>query len=288
MNSHFNSGPGASLVSVRGLSKIFNARGFLGKKRKIRAVDDVDLEIPRGKIFGLVGESGCGKTTLSRCILYLETPSQGRVVIDGTDLSALSGRALRAIRRKMQIVFQDPNSALNPKMKIKNSISEGLENYGWSPPQRENRVCELLETVGISPDLRNRYPHEFSGGQRQRIVIARALTMNPELLILDEPVSNLDVSVQAQIINLLMDLKKKFNMTYLFISHDLNLTAYLSDYLAVMYQGKIVESGSIETVLTRPVHPYTCRLFGSIPGFNHIALGGSFHGAAAVCSGDSA
>jgi ABC-type oligopeptide transport system ATPase subunit len=287
MNPYFNYGSEGPLVSVCGLSKIFSARGFLGRKRKIRAVDNVDLEIPRGKILGLVGESGCGKTTLSRCMLYLETPSQGQVIIDGTDISVLSGKELRTMRRKMQIVFQDPNSALNPKMKIKNSIGEGLENCGWSLPQRENLVCELLETVGISPDLRNQYPHEFSGGQRQRIVIARALAMNPELLILDEPVSNLDVSVQAQIINLLMDLKKKFNMTYLFISHDLNLTAYLSDYLAVMHQGKIVESGDIETVLTRPLHPYTCRLFGSVPGFNDITAG-SFHKAPDVCSGDSA
>jgi ABC-type oligopeptide transport system ATPase subunit len=276
-----------SLVSIRGLSKNFPSRGLLGRKKNIRAVDNVDLEIPRGKIVGLVGESGCGKTTLSRCILRLEIPDRGRVIFDGADLSALSTGELRLMRRKMQIVFQDPNSALNPKMKIKNSIGEGLENYHWPLSQRENRVCELMETVGISPDMRNRYPHEFSGGQRQRIVIARALAMNPEFLVLDEPVSNLDVSVQAQIVNLLLDLKEKFNMTYLFISHDLHLVSYLSDYMAVMYQGKIVESGSVEALLSCPRHPYTRQLFASVQGFGDDALNG-LREEALVYSGDSA
>jgi len=264
----------SAFVSVSSLTKTFRRPGLAGRHETVTAVDRVDLEIPRNEIFGLVGESGCGKTSLSRALLYLDPPTSGRISLDGQDLSALKGRELRSFRRRMQIVFQDPNSALNPKMRIGDSIREGLENTGYPSSRRNDRVAELLETVGIRPDHRKRFPHEFSGGQKQRIVIARALAISPEFLILDEPVSNLDVSIQAQIINLLLDLKRQFSLTYLFISHDLNLVSYLSDRVGVMYRGKIVETGPAERILENPLHPYTNRLFSSAPGRNRILEAG--------------
>jgi len=246
--------------------KEFYGRGLLARKRAaFRAVDRISFDIEKNTVFGLVGESGCGKTTVSRALLHLDPPTSGEVRFAGTSLENLKGKALRTYRRRMQIVFQDPNSALNPKMRIGASLEEGLINLGVPKPERVRRVEEILETVGISPSHQNRYPHEFSGGQKQRIVIARALTMQPEFLVLDEPVSNLDVSIQAQIINLLMDLKNKLALTYLFISHDLNLVAYLSDRIAVMYRGRIVELGTTEQIMDRPVHPYTLKLFSASP-----------------------
>jgi oligopeptide transport system ATP-binding protein len=254
------------LVEVRNLVKEFYGRGLLARKRgAFRAVDRVSFDIEKNTIFGLVGESGCGKTTVSRALLYLDPPTSGQVRFAGATVGGLSGKALRRYRRRMQIVFQDPNSALNPKMKIGSSLEEGLINLGVSKRERLQRVEEMLEFVGISSSHRNRYPHEFSGGQKQRIVVARALTMQPEFLVLDEPVSNLDVSIQAQIINLLLDLKSRLSLTYLFISHDLNLVAYLSDRIAVMYRGRIVELGSTDQIMQGPAHPYTLKLFSASP-----------------------
>lgn len=257
------------LVEIRKLVKEFYGRGLLTRKRgAFRAVDRVSFDIEKNTIFGLVGESGCGKTTVSRALLYLDPPTSGEVQFAGATIGGLSGKALRGYRRRMQIVFQDPNSALNPKMRIGASLEEGLINLGVSKRERVQRVEEMLELVGISPSHRNRYPHEFSGGQKQRIVVARALTMQPEFLVLDEPVSNLDVSIQAQIINLLLDLKDRLSLTYLFISHDLNLVAYLSDRIAVMFRGRIVELGSTEQIMERPVHPYTLKLFSASPSLH--------------------
>ena len=254
------------LITINNLVKEFGGTTFSAKKNTIRAVDDVTLTIQRNTIFGLVGESGCGKTTLSRALLYLDPPTSGKVIFDGIDLTSVSRKERRSLRKRMQIVFQDPNSALNPKQSILRSIEEGLVNIGYPRKERDKRVQELLDLVGIHPDHRVRYPHEFSGGQKQRICVARALAVEPDFLILDEPVSNLDVSIQAQIINLLLDLKEKLELTYLFISHDLNLISFLSDEIAVMYKGKIVENRSAAEILENPRHEYTLKLFGSAPG----------------------
>ncbi|HAK46663.1 MAG TPA: peptide ABC transporter ATP-binding protein [Spirochaeta sp.] len=266
----------SSFVEIVNLEKTFRGRG-LSKKgaHSFTAVDNISLNIERNSVFGLVGESGCGKTTLSRSVLYLDPPTSGEIKIDGIDLGSLSTSRLRNFRKRIQIVFQDPNSSLNPKMSIENSIKEGLYNLGYASGETgrrqklDQRVDELLDLVGITPGHKKRYPHEFSGGQKQRIVIARALSVEPDFMILDEPVSNLDVSIQAQIINLLIELKEKLSLTYLFISHDLNLVSYLSDRIAVMFKGQIVEAGTVEDLMT-PVHPYTMKLFSSIPGINRI------------------
>ncbi len=256
-------------VDVRNLEKVFKSRKLIKKTASdFRAVDNVSFQIPKDSIFGLVGESGCGKTTLSRALLFLDPPTSGNIIIDGTDISLLNRSSLRRFRHKIQIVFQDPNSALNPKLTIEQSLSEGLENKRYPRDERNGRIDDLLNLVGITPEHKARYPHEFSGGQKQRIVIARALTMEPDFLILDEPVSNLDVSIQAQIINLLLDLKEKLQLTYLFISHDLNLVSYLSDKIAVMYMGRIIEQGRTDEVLNSPVHPYTKKLFSSAPSIS--------------------
>jgi ABC-type oligopeptide transport system ATPase subunit len=267
----------SSFVEIRNLEKIFRGRGLSGKNaNSFTAVDKVSLQIERNRIFGLVGESGCGKTTLSRALLFLDPPTSGDIRIDGVDMGTLSSSKLQQFRKRVQIVFQDPNSSLNPKMSIENSIKEGLKNMGYARGEAlrgkkiDERVDELLDLVGITPAHKKRFPHEFSGGQKQRVVIARALSVEPDFLILDEPVSNLDVSIQAQIINLLLNLKEKLSLTYLFISHDLNLVSYLSDTIAVMYKGKIVESGTTEQIMEKPVHPYTLKLFSAIPGVSRI------------------
>ncbi len=254
-------------IEIKNLVKDFYGRGFLNRRKPaVRAVNHVSFNIERNTVFGLVGESGCGKTTLVRSILYLDPPTSGEIRIDGISLGTLSSRQLRSFRKRMQIVFQDPNSALNPKMRINDSLAEGLVNRGFPAPERNRRIKHLLDLVGIAAAHRSRFPHEFSGGQKQRIVIARALCMEPDFLVLDEPVSNLDVSIQAQIINLLLDLKKELALTYLFISHDLNLVVYFSDRLGVMYQGRLVELASAEEIMSNPCHPYTRKLFSSVPG----------------------
>jgi oligopeptide/dipeptide ABC transporter ATP-binding protein len=257
----------AGLIEVRDLSKRHYQRGLLAKaKGGVLAVDRVSFSVAKGSVFGLVGESGCGKTTLARALLFLDPPTSGDVYFDGVRMGGLSRRELRARRERMQIVFQDPNSALDPKMRVRASVEEGLRNLRVPRLERERRVHELLELVGIPREHAARFPHEFSGGQKQRIVIARALTMDPEFLVLDEPVSNLDVSIQAQIINLLLELREKLSLTYLFISHDLHLVAFLSDTIGVMHQGRLVEMAPTAEIMARPRHPYTVRLFSSVPG----------------------
>jgi oligopeptide/dipeptide ABC transporter ATP-binding protein len=254
------------LIECDEIVKIHRGRGIGGAKHGFKAVDGISLHIDRNQSYGLVGESGCGKTTFARALLYLDPPSSGSIRFDGVKLESLGRREFRKFRKRMQIVFQDPNSALNPKMSIHASLSEGLINRGIGEAERVKRIKDLLDLVGISYAYRNRYPHEFSGGQKQRIVIARALSMEPDFLVLDEPVSNLDVSIQAQIINLLSDLKNEFELTYLFISHDLNLVSYMCDTIGVMFKGKIVEQAPSEILVSSPSHPYTKRLLSSIPG----------------------
>ena len=254
-------------LEIKKLEKLYYGRRLLGRERSaVRAVDGVSLTVERNTVFGLVGESGCGKTSLARAVLYLDPPTSGEVWFNGVLLGGLSSHELRSRRMRMQIVFQDPNSALNPKMRIFDSLAEGLINRGIGVEDRTRRIEKMLDLVGIPAAHRLRYPHEFSGGQKQRIVIARALTMEPDFLVLDEPVSNLDVSIQAQIINLLLDLKKELSLTYLFISHDLNLVGYVSDRIGVMFNGRLVELAATDEMMNNPCHPYTLKLFSSVPG----------------------
>ncbi len=257
-----------NLLEVQGLQKYFPVRrGFFQKIIGwIKAVDGVDFTIEKGKTLGLVGESGCGKSTIGRLILRLMDPDTGRVVFKNQDLCGLDQRELKPLRKNMQIVFQDPFGSLNPRMSVGRSIEEGLRTLGKNgATHREARVKELLDMVGLSPTVFDRYPHEFSGGQRQRIGIARALSVNPDLVICDEPVSALDVSVQAQIINLFRALQKSQDLTYLFIAHDLNVVGYISDMIAVMYLGHIMEYAPAETLFENPRHPYTLALLSAIP-----------------------
>jgi oligopeptide transport system ATP-binding protein len=255
------------LLEVTHLVKEFSRkRGLLAPASIVRAVDDVSFTIDEGETFGLVGESGSGKTTTGRCILRLIEPTSGQVRFKGEDVLSFSRSQLRAARRDMQIVFQDPYSSLNPRMRVGSIVEEPLIIHRvGTRPERKARVAELFELVGLDPSQLARYPHQFSGGQRQRIGLARALALNPSLVIADEPVSALDVSVQAQVINLLMDLQSKLRLTYLFIAHDLRLVRHICSRVAVMYLGKIVEMGETETIFAAPAHPYTRALLSAIP-----------------------
>jgi ABC-type oligopeptide transport system ATPase subunit len=255
------------LLEVRHLTKEFSRRkGFFGKGPVVRAVDDVSFFIERGETFGLVGESGSGKTTTGRCILRLIEPTSGEVLFDGKDVLGLSRGDLRRARRDMQIVFQDPYSSLNPRMRVEDIVEEPLIIHKLgSRAERRDRVKQLFALVGLNPDHLRRYPHEFSGGQRQRIGLARALALNPSLIIADEPVSALDVSVQAQVVNLLMELQERLKLTYLFIAHDLRLVEHICGRIAVMYLGKIVEMGDAAKLFASPRHPYTRALLSAIP-----------------------
>lgn len=255
------------LLEVQHLIKEFGRTGsFLRKGHIVRAVDDVSFSIDEGETFGLVGESGSGKTTTGRCILRLVEPTSGEVRFRGEDVLSFSSSRMRLARRDMQIVFQDPYSSLNPRMRVGAIVEEPLVIHGMgSRAQRRARVEELFTLVGLDPEQRSRYPHQFSGGQRQRIGLARALALNPSLVIADEPVSALDVSVQAQVVNLLMDLQTQLKLTYLFIAHDLRLVRHICNRVAVMYLGKIVERGPTERLFEAPVHPYTRALLSAIP-----------------------
>jgi oligopeptide transport system ATP-binding protein len=256
-----------ALLEVRHLVKEFTRpKGLLGKGPSVRAVDDVSFSIERGETFGLVGESGSGKTTTGRCILRLIEPTSGHVTFDGRDVLGLSRGDLRQTRRQMQIVFQDPYSSLNPRMRVSDIVEEPLIVHRLgSKAERRERVRELFALVGLDPGQLARYPHEFSGGQRQRIGLARALALNPSLVIADEPVSALDVSVQAQVVNLLMDLQQRLKLTYLLIAHDLRLVEHICSRVAVMYLGRIVEIGETPRLFASPQHPYTKALLSAMP-----------------------
>ena len=256
------------LLEVRGLKKYFPIKsGILGRPTNVlRAVDGVSFSISRGETLGLVGESGCGKTTLGRTLLRLIEPTEGSIRFEGVEITSLPREQMRRLRRQMQMIFQDPYSSLNPRMTVGAMIEEGLVIHRiGSRGERKKRVAELLDVVGLSPTVSGKYPHEFSGGQRQRIGIARALALLPKLIVADEPVSALDVSIQAQILNLLIELQGSFGLTYLFISHDLRVVEHVSDRVAVMYLGRIIEMAPSKLLYANPCHPYTRALLASVP-----------------------
>ncbi|MGW1254015.1 ABC transporter ATP-binding protein [Streptomyces sp. NPDC002513] len=258
------------ILEVSGLVKHYPlTRGILFKKQigAVRAVDGVDFTLGRGETLGIVGESGCGKSTLARMLVTLERPTAGAIRYKGEDITRLSGRALKAVRRNIQMVFQDPYTSLNPRMTVGDIIGEPYEIHPEAAPkgERRRRVRELLDVVGLDPEYVNRYPHQFSGGQRQRIGIARALALRPEIVVADEPVSALDVSVQAQVINLLARLQGEFGLSYVFIAHDLSVVRHISDRVAVMYLGRIVETGRDAEIYEHPTHPYTQALLSAVP-----------------------
>jgi len=259
----------SEILSVSDLKRTYEVKksAFSYAKEIVRAVDGVSFQIDKGETLGVVGESGSGKSTLARCVMFLERPDSGKIVFQGNTLNDINGQDLRKLRREMQIIFQDPYSSLNPRMKIFETLSEPLIFHNIV--QKKNvmeKVDEILEIVGLSSDYLNKYPHEMSGGQRQRVAIGRALTTNPSLIVADEPVSSLDVSIQAQIINLFMDIKEKAGITMLFISHDLNVVRFLSDEIIVMYKGRVVEAGKGDEVFYNPLHPYTKMLIDSVKG----------------------
>ncbi len=257
------------LLKAENIVKRFPIHGGILSKEvaAVKAVQDISFTLKKGETLGLVGESGCGKSTLGRCLIKLIEPTSGKIIFNNQDITDLQGDELKALRRKMQIIFQDPYASLNPRMTIGAILEEPLviHNLCKSDKERKERVLELINLVGLRPEHLSRYPHEFSGGQRQRVGIARALAVNPELIICDEPVSALDVSIQAQVINLLMDLQKKLGLTYVFIAHDLKVVEHVSTHVAVMYLGKIVEYAEAEELYKNPKHPYTKALLSAIP-----------------------
>jgi len=261
--------PGAdeALVRLEHLSLFFPVTGgILGRRvGDVKAVDDVSFTIRRGETLGLVGESGCGKTTVGRALLRLIEPTGGRVVFDGTDITSLPARDMKGFRRRMQIIFQDPYASLDPRSPIGTAIGEGLRVHGFPAAERQRRVSEMMEKVGLQPYHARRYPHEFSGGQRQRIGIARALVLEPDLIICDEPVSALDVSIQAQVLNLLRELQRELGLTYLFIAHNMGVVEHISDRVAVMYLGALVEVATSADIYRLPLHPYTIALLSAVP-----------------------
>ena len=259
------------LVEIRHLKKYFKVndasyKGLRKKKNTLRAVDDVSFDIYEGETFGLVGESGCGKTTLGRTVIRLYDPTDGEIIFEGADISKLTQKELSPYRRDMHMIFQDPYASLDPRMTVSEIIMEAMPNdEELSPEDRRARVLELLDLVGLNSDHASRYPHEFSGGQRQRVGVARSLAANPKFIVCDEPISALDVSIQAQVVNLLKELQKKLGLTYLFIAHDLSMVQYISDRVGVMYLGKMVELADSETLYAHPMHPYTQALMSAIP-----------------------
>ncbi|BCK50497.1 peptide ABC transporter ATP-binding protein [Streptococcus dysgalactiae subsp. equisimilis] len=251
------------LVELKNVSLTFNK----GKKNEVKAIDNVSFDINEGEVFGLVGESGSGKTTVGRAILKLYDINEGEIIFNGETVSHLKGKDLRTFRKDAQMIFQDPQASLNGRMKIRDIVAEGLDIHGLtaSKAEREERVQELLDLVGLNKDHLTRYPHEFSGGQRQRIGIARALAVKPKFIIADEPISALDVSIQAQVVNLMQKLQHKRGLTYLFIAHDLSMVKYISDRIGVMHWGKMLEIGTSDDVYNHPIHPYTKSLLSAIP-----------------------
>lgn len=257
-----------NLLEVRNLKKYYSVKsGFLNKdRRSVKAVDGINLSVKQGEILGIVGESGCGKSTLGRSILRLIEPTSGEVIFEGTNICGLKKEEMRLKRREMQIVFQDPGASLNPRLTVGEIIGEPLEVFHiCEGKEKEERIYKLMDLVGINRAYINRFPHEFSGGQRQRLGIARALAVNPKLIICDEPVSALDVSIRAQVLNLIKELKDKLNLTYIFISHDLSVVHHICDRVAVMYLGRVVEIADKKQIYENPVHPYTKALLSAIP-----------------------
>jgi oligopeptide/dipeptide ABC transporter ATP-binding protein len=267
MTSSYNNAMN-TFIKIENLKKRFESKkGFWGQKKEIvYALNGINIDIQKGETFALVGESGCGKSTAARCILALESITSGEVVFDGTNLRTTDKKTLQNLRKRMQIIFQNPYSSLNPRMKIGDILAEPLKiNFKLSKEKIEKRILEIADITGISRDSLSRFPHEFSGGQRQRIGIARAIILKPDFIIADEPVSALDVSIQAQILNLLKDLKQELNLTYLFISHDLSVVKYIADRVGVMYLGELVEVATTDELFNNPKHPYTKALLAAVP-----------------------